>query len=64
VARTHIVERLEGKPVQDTNVIIDDKREKTDYTRSELAQIVRDESASSGRAAAKNGRGGASDQVH
>ncbi len=59
-----IADRLDGKPAQESNVTIDDKRDATDWTRAELVEILNDARKGSGVNAPVDGRGRKSDIVH
>jgi len=59
-----IADRLDGKPAQESTVIVDDKRDATDWTRDELVAFLRNASPDSGGIAPQAGRGGKPDQVH
>jgi len=59
-----VADRLDGKPAQESTVTIDDKRDATDWTRSELVSFLRDAAADSAGVAETEGRGGEPDSVH
>jgi len=59
-----LADRLDGKPAQESTVTIDDKRDATDWSRSELVAFLNDARAGSNGTAAKDGRGGKPDKVH
>jgi len=63
-AIAQIADRLDGKPAQESTVTIDDKRDATDWSRSELVAFLNDARAGSNGTAAKDGRGGKPDKVH
>ncbi len=49
-------DRLDGKPAQESTVTLDDKRDATDWTRSELVALLSNAADGSERAAEKDGR--------
>ena len=53
-----IADRLDGKPVQESTVTIDDKRDATDWTRDELVSFLRQSTADSPGVVEAEGRGG------
>lgn len=59
-----IADRLDGKPAQESTVTIDDKRDATDWTRSELVAFLNDAAAGSAGAADADGCSGKPDKVH
>lgn len=59
-----IGDRLDGKPVQESSVTIDDKRDATDWTRGELVAFLNDAKNGGNRAAEANGRDREPDSVH
>ena len=63
-----VADRIDGKPAQETNLNIDHKHARTDYTRDDLVEIIRtasaEISASGGGNVMANGRGDESDSVH
>lgn len=59
-----IGDRLDGKPAQESTVILDDKRDATDWTRGDLVALLHDAGKSSSGAAKANGRGREPDKVH
>lgn len=59
-----VADRLDGKPVQESNVNVSDKRDATDWTRGELVAVLDDAPEGSGRTAAPHGRGREPDSVH
>lgn len=59
-----IADRLDGKPAQEVNATIDDKRDASDWTRDELVAVIRDASNGGDRATSADGRGKRSDRVH
>src|SRR4051812_24944626 len=59
-----IGDRLDGKPAQESTVIVDDKRDATDWTRDELVAFLDDAKAGSNGAAKANGSHREPDSVH
>jgi hypothetical protein len=59
-----IADRIDGKPVQESTVTIDDKRDSTDWTRDELVAFLNDAKASSNGAAKAEGSNREPDSVH
>lgn len=59
-----IADRLDGKPAQESTVTIDDKRDATDWTRSELVAFLNDSRAGSEGATETDGRSEQPDSVH
>lgn len=59
-----IADRLDGKPAQESTVIIDDKRDATDWTRDELVAFLRNSAASGAGTTEPEGRGREPDSVH
>lgn len=53
-----IADRLDGKPAQESTVILDDKRDATDWTRDELVAFLRDTATNRSGAVETEGRGG------
>ena len=63
-AMQQIADRLDGKPAQESTVILDDKRDATDWTRGELVAFLDNARAGREGASKANGRGGKPDRVH
>lgn len=59
-----IADRLDGKPAQESTVTIDDKRDATDWTRSELVAFLNEARASGEGTAEADGRSEQPDSVH
>lgn len=59
-----IGDRLDGKPVQEATLTVDDKRDAADWTRDELVAVLNDARAGGERTAQADGRGDQSDSVH
>jgi|ERR1043166_2257836 CO/xanthine dehydrogenase FAD-binding subunit len=59
-----VADRLDGKPAQESSLVIDDKRERTDWTRDELVAFLNDARASGGTAPKAEGLSGEPDSVH
>lgn len=57
-AGKEIADRLDGKPAQEISGTIDHKHDRTDWSRDELVEIIRNASAGSDGAAMASGRGG------
>lgn len=59
-----VIDRVEGKPAQESTLTIDDKREAQDWARGELVALLNDSRASREGTPAPNGRAGEPDQLH
>lgn len=59
-----IADRLDGKPAQESTVTIDDKRDATDWTRSELVAFLNNARAGSAGASEEDRGGREPDSVH
>lgn len=59
-----VADRLDGKPAQESTVTLDDKRDSTDWTRTELVAFLNDARESSTRTAPTNGSASEPDSVH
>lgn len=59
-----IADRLDGKPAQESTVTIDDKRDATDWTRSELVAFLNEARAGGEGTAEADGRSEQPDSVH
>ena len=63
-AMQQVADRLDGKPAQESLVTVDDKRDATDWTRSELVAFLNDAKDGGNRATEADGRSGEPDSVH
>lgn len=59
-----IHDRIDGRVPQENTVILDDKRDATDWTRGELVAFLDDARDGRQRASQANGCGGEPDKVH
>jgi hypothetical protein len=59
-----VADRLDGKPAQESNVTVSDKRDSTDWTRDELVSILNDAADRRKRTLKANGCGDKPDQIH
>lgn len=59
-----VADRLDGKPAQEANVTIDDKRDATDWSRAELVRFLNERRDGGSGAAEAGGRGEQPDSVH
>lgn len=59
-----VADRLDGKPAQEANVTIDDKRDATDWTRAELVRFLNERRDGGSGATEADGRGEQPDSVH
>lgn len=59
-----LADRLDGKPAQTIDQNVNDTRPKSEWTRSELVEIVGHATDGSTRVAGANGRNGSSDPIH
>ena len=59
-----VADRIDGKPAQDGTLTIDHKHDRTDWSRDELVEIIRNGRASRGGTDMANGRGNGSDPLH
>jgi hypothetical protein len=60
----HVMDRVDGKPAQESTVTIDDKRDATDWTRSELVEFLNNARNGGEGTAKAERRGKQSDKVH
>lgn len=63
-AMQQVADRLDGKPAQESTVILDDKRDATDWTRDELVSFLRDAAADRTGTTQTERRGRKPDSVH
>lgn len=63
-AMQQIADRLDGKPAQESTVILDDKRDASDWSRDELVAFLNNARAGREGVAEADGRGAKSDRVH
>jgi hypothetical protein len=63
-AASAILDRGYGKPHQGSTVILDDKRDASDWTRAELVALLGDSRKSGPGTPETEGRGGKPDRVH
>ncbi len=59
-----VADRLDGKPAQEQNITVDDKRDAADWTRDELVAFLNDAKDGSNGAAKANGRANGADKLH
>ena len=59
-----VADRLDGKPAQEANLTIDDKRDATDWTRAELVAFLNERRDGGAGASEADGRGEQPDSVH
>jgi|SRR6185312_9059992 NADPH-dependent ferric siderophore reductase len=59
-----IADRLDGKPAQESTVTLDDKRDATDWSKSELVALLNDARAGSAGTAKANRSPRKPDRVH
>lgn len=60
----HVMDRVDGKAHQTTELTIDDKRERTDWTRGELVDFLNNAANGGSGTAETDGRSEQPDQVH
>lgn len=59
-----VADRLDGKPVQTTDLNVNDNRPLADFTRQELAEFLNNAGTGGGGTAGEDGCGGKPDSVH
>ena len=64
VSIREIADRLDGKPSQEIEATIDDKRDATDWSRAELVAFLNNATDGGGGTSEEEGRGREPDSVH